>query len=45
MTGAAKPLDSMPFAADQDVACLESALETGDPVSGPSTWILKAPPG
>jgi quercetin dioxygenase-like cupin family protein len=45
MAGAVKPLDSVPFAADQDVACLESALEAGVPVSGPSTWILKAPPG
>jgi hypothetical protein len=45
MTGAAKPLDSMPFAPDQDVACLQSALETGDAGTGPSTWILKAPPG
>jgi quercetin dioxygenase-like cupin family protein len=45
MAGAAKPLDTVPFAADQDVACLQSALETGDPETGPSTWILKSPPG
>ena len=45
MAGAAKPLDTVPFAADQDVACLQSALETGNPETGPSTWILKAPPG
>ena len=45
MTGAMKPLASVRFAADPDVACLDSALETGDSVKGPSTWILKAPPG
>jgi quercetin dioxygenase-like cupin family protein len=45
MAGAAKPLDTVPFAADQDVACLQSALETGDPDKGPSTWILKSPSG
>jgi hypothetical protein len=45
MKGSAKPLEAIPFAADQDVACLQSALETGDPETGPSTWILKAPPG
>jgi hypothetical protein len=32
-------------ASDPAVACLASALETGTPSSGPSTWILKAPPG
>ena len=45
MTGAVKPFGSVQFAADPDVACLESALETGNPLTGPSTWILKAPPG
>jgi hypothetical protein len=45
MTGAAMPLGAIGFAADQDVACLQSALETGGPETGPSTWILKAPPG
>ncbi len=45
MKGSAKPIDSMPFAPDQDVACLQSALETGNPETGPSTWILKGPPG
>lgn len=45
MTGAVKPLGSVRFAPDQDVPCLFSALETGDPATGPSTWILKAPAG
>jgi hypothetical protein len=36
---------SVPFAPDRDVACLASALETGEPLTGPSTWILKARPG
>jgi hypothetical protein len=43
-TGSVKPLTSIKFEKDEDVACLQSALETGDPVSGPSTFILKAPP-
>jgi hypothetical protein len=45
MVGTVKPLPAVPFAADPDVACLASALETGNPATGPSTWILKAPPG
>ena len=45
MTGAMKPLDAVPFEPDADVACLASALETGDASTGPSTWILKAPAG
>ena len=45
MTGAVKPLGSVRFAPDKDVPCLFSALETGDPATGPSTWILKAPAG
>jgi mannose-6-phosphate isomerase-like protein (cupin superfamily) len=45
MKGTTEPLAAVPFAADADVACLASALETGTPSSGPSTWILKAPPG
>jgi hypothetical protein len=43
--GAMKPLRSVQFAPDGDVKCLSSALETGDPKTGPSTWILKAPAG
>jgi hypothetical protein len=42
MTGTVKPFGSVPFAPDRDVAWLSSALETGDPLTGPSTWILKA---
>jgi pimeloyl-ACP methyl ester carboxylesterase len=45
MTGTVKPFESVPFAPERDVACLASALETGDPLTGPSTWILKARPG
>lgn len=39
------PFESAPFEADPDVPCLSSALETGDLQTGPSTLILKAPPG
>jgi hypothetical protein len=39
------PYAVAPFAQDADVACLASALETGSPSTGPSTFILKAPPG
>jgi hypothetical protein len=45
MNGAAKPLDTIRFEPDDDVKCLSSALETGDPAKGPSTFILRAPPG
>jgi hypothetical protein len=45
MSGTMKPLGSVRFAPDNDVPCLLSALETGDPATGPSTWILKAPAG
>jgi Cupin domain len=45
MTGTVKPFGLVPFAPDRDVVCLASALETGEPLTGPSTWILKAPPG
>src|SRR5882757_8862267 len=44
-TGTLKPLSSVKFSPDNDVKCLLSALETGDPTTGPSTFILKAPPG
>jgi quercetin dioxygenase-like cupin family protein len=37
------PLKDAPFSQDADVKCLESALETGNPDTGPSTFILKAP--
>ena len=42
MTGTVKPFESVPFAPERDVACLASALETGDPLTGPSTWIPDA---
>jgi anti-sigma factor ChrR (cupin superfamily) len=45
MTGKVAPFKSVQFASDQDVACLAAALETGNPATGPSTWILKAPAG
>jgi quercetin dioxygenase-like cupin family protein len=45
MNGAAKPLDTIRFEPDDDVKCLSSALESGDPTKGPSTFILRAPPG
>jgi quercetin dioxygenase-like cupin family protein len=44
-TGTVKPLRSVQFSLDSDVKCLSSAIETGDPTAGPSTLILKAPPG
>jgi quercetin dioxygenase-like cupin family protein len=43
--GALTPLASVKFLQDSDVKCLRSALETGDPATGRSTFILKAPPG
>ena len=45
MTGHVTPFESAPFETDPDVPCLSSALETGDLQTGPSTLILKAPPG
>jgi|HubBroStandDraft_2_1064218.scaffolds.fasta_scaffold246098_2 quercetin dioxygenase-like cupin family protein len=39
------PLKDAPFSQDEDVKCLESALETGNPDTGPSTFLLKAPAG
>jgi quercetin dioxygenase-like cupin family protein len=44
-TGTVKPLRSVQFSPDSDVKCLSSAIETGDPTTGHSTWILKAPSG
>ena len=43
-SGVARSLAEVKFAPDDDVKCLSSAVETGDPVTGPSTIILKAPP-
>jgi quercetin dioxygenase-like cupin family protein len=42
--GGARPLAQVKFAPDDDVKCLASALENGNPSTGPSTFILKAPP-
>jgi quercetin dioxygenase-like cupin family protein len=42
--GGARPLAEVQFAQDDDVKCLASALENGDPAKGASTFILKAPP-
>jgi quercetin dioxygenase-like cupin family protein len=39
------PLKDAPFIQDEDVKCLQSALETGNPDTGPSTFIMKAPVG
>jgi quercetin dioxygenase-like cupin family protein len=39
------PLKDAPFSQDEDVKCLQGALENGDPEAGPSTFLLKAPPG
>src|SRR5258708_4757717 len=44
-TGAIKPLSSVKFSTDNDVKCLQSAIESGDPTTGRSTLILKAFPG
>jgi hypothetical protein len=44
-TGTIKPLSSVQFSPDNDVKCLSSAIETGDPMTGRSTLLLKAPPG
>ena len=43
--GVVRPLSAIKFAADDDVKCLAGVLENGDPASGPSTFILKAPAG
>lgn len=45
MKSTAIALESIRFEADSDVKCLLSAVETGDPSTGPSTIILKAPAG
>jgi quercetin dioxygenase-like cupin family protein len=39
------PLKDAPFSQDEDVKCLQGALENGNPETGPSTFLLKAPPG
>lgn len=42
--GVVKPLSDVKFEQDEDVKCLQSATEAGDPLKGPSTFMLKAPP-
>jgi quercetin dioxygenase-like cupin family protein len=42
---AVTPLKDAPFAQDEDVKCLQSALENGDPDTGPSMFLLRAPAG
>ncbi len=41
--GIVRPLSQVKFEQDEDVKCLRSSLESGDPKTGPSTFILKAP--
>jgi quercetin dioxygenase-like cupin family protein len=43
--GVVRPLSAVKFAADDDVKCLAGVVENGDPASGPSTFILRAPAG
>lgn len=38
------PLDKVKWIVDDSPGCLSSAIETGDPATGPSTLILKAAP-
>ena len=42
--GVVRPLSDVKFAPDDDVKCLDSTLESGDPDKGPSTFILRAAP-
>ncbi len=42
--GVVRTLAEVKFEKDDDVKCLFSAVETGNPAAGPSTIILKAPP-
>ncbi len=42
---AVTPLSQAQFVQDDDVKCLMSALENGNPDTGPSTFLLKAPAG
>jgi quercetin dioxygenase-like cupin family protein len=42
--GVVRPLSEVKFEPDDDVKCLQSAVETGDPAKGPSSILLKAPP-
>jgi quercetin dioxygenase-like cupin family protein len=42
---AVTPLKDAPFAQDEDVKCLQGALENGDPDTGPSMFLLKGAAG
>jgi quercetin dioxygenase-like cupin family protein len=42
--GIVRPLSDVKFEPDDDVKCLDSALENGDPAKGASTFILRAAP-
>ena len=42
--GVVRPLAEVRFDPDDDLKCLSSAVETGNPATGPSTIVLKAPP-
>jgi|SRR5579864_532344 len=42
--GIVRPLSDVKFEPDDDVKCLDSTLENGDPVRGASTFILRALP-
>src|SRR5258708_19392244 len=44
-TGAIKPLSSVKFSPDNDVKCLQSAIERGDPTTVSSTLSFKTSPG
>jgi quercetin dioxygenase-like cupin family protein len=43
--GIVTPLASAKLAADGQPSCLKSALENGDPSTGPSTFLLEGAPG
>jgi quercetin dioxygenase-like cupin family protein len=43
--GVVTPFSSAKLASDGEPACLKSALENGDPQTGPSTFLLEAAPG
>jgi quercetin dioxygenase-like cupin family protein len=43
--GVVTPLASAKLTSDGQPACLKSALENGDPNTGPSTFLLEAAPG
>jgi quercetin dioxygenase-like cupin family protein len=44
-TGVTRPYSALQFKTDEDVKCLNYAVEAGDPEKGPSTHILDFPNG